>query len=106
MPSTGLSIFVDSRQKTIRTACTTHSLQFVSTTFLFARRIWAMNAIDALAAIEEAIEFRRGLAEKFPFVYNPSLAGSLHTLSERLKDLDREEDTRLATKEAGRLQSS
>ncbi|MDP8943911.1 MAG: tetratricopeptide repeat protein, partial [Actinomycetota bacterium] len=55
---------------------------------------------DALAAIEEAVESYRRLAEARPEAFGPDLAMSLNNLSNRLADLGRREDALAAIEEA------
>jgi tetratricopeptide (TPR) repeat protein len=55
---------------------------------------------EALAAIEEAIAIRRGLAASRLDTFRPVLANSLNNLSLRLSDLGRREEALAAAKEA------
>jgi tetratricopeptide (TPR) repeat protein len=54
----------------------------------------------ALAAIQEAVTIRRGLAAARPAAFRPDLASSLNNLSGRLGDLGRREDALAAIQEA------
>jgi tetratricopeptide (TPR) repeat protein len=55
---------------------------------------------DALAAIEQAVAIRRGLAAARPDAFRPDLALSLNNQSNRLAQLGRREDALAAIEEA------
>ena len=76
-----------------------------------ARRAFVLNNLSvrlsdlgrrepALAAIEEAVAIRRGLAATRPDAFAPDLAGSLNNLSNCLSDLGRREPALAASEEA------
>ena len=66
-----------------------------------ARRLAALGRREqALAAIEEAVEIRRALAQANREAYLPDLATSLNGLSNRLAELDRREQALAAIEEA------
>ena len=58
---------------------------------------------DALDAAVEAVRIRRALAARESELYQPSLAQSLSTLSNRLSDVGRRPEARAAAEEAVRL---
>jgi tetratricopeptide (TPR) repeat protein len=55
---------------------------------------------EALAAVEEAVRIRRGLADVRPDAFLPALAMALNNLSNRLGDLGRPEEALAAVEEA------
>ena len=57
----------------------------------------------ALAAVEEAVAIRRGLADTRPDAFRPDLAGSLNNLGIRLSDLGRREAALAVVEEAVKL---
>jgi hypothetical protein len=60
---------------------------------------------EALDAIQKAVEIRRGLAMQYPLVFKPKLVNSLKQLSHVLSTLGKDEEARVAMKEADTLAS-
>ncbi len=58
---------------------------------------------EALAAAEEAVGLRRGLAAERPDAFAPKLAGSLNNLANVLSELGRREEALAAAEEAVRM---
>src|ERR1700724_3463926 len=66
--------------------------------------VWARREqVDALAAIEQAVELRRELATSQPDAFRPDLAMSLNNLSNRLGELGRREEALAAIEQAGEV---
>jgi hypothetical protein len=61
---------------------------------------------EALDAIQKAVEILRGLAMQWPLVFKPKLIDSLRGLSHVLSNLGKDEEARVAMKEADTLASS